>query len=104
MKVDVAKIASILGIPEKHIPLLVNAFLDESGSIFERLFAAIESSDFEQITLHAHSIKGSAANLRLEEVSELAKEIEFAGKESNAGFDYKGSATQLKSLVDSIEL
>jgi HPt (histidine-containing phosphotransfer) domain-containing protein len=104
MKVDITNIASILGIPEKHIPLLVNAFLDEATSIFEQLFTAIEQNDFENITLHAHSIKGSAANLRLEEISELAKSIEFAGKANDTTFDYKGSATQLKSLVDSIEL
>ncbi len=104
MKVDVAEIASILGIPEKHIPMLVNAFLEEAGAIFDDLFATIDAKEYEKVALHSHSIKGSAANLRFNEISELAKSMEFAAKESDASFDYQTTATQLKSLVDSIEL
>lgn len=104
MKIDVASIASVLGIPEKHIPLLVNAFLEETGTIFDDLFAAIEANDFEKMALNAHSIKGSAANLRLNDISELAKSMEFAAKANESSFNYKESATELKGLVDAIEL
>lgn len=104
MKIDTAHIASILGIPEKHIPMLVGAFLEEAGTIFENLFIAIDSNDMAGISLHAHSIKGSAANLRLEEIAELAKDIEIASKSGESDFDYSGSATRLKALVDDVEL
>ena len=104
MKVDTKEIASVLGISEAHIPILVGAFLDESKGILESLFAGIEAKDFSEITLHGHSIKGSAANLRLTDISDLAKTVEMAGKAEDASFDYTGTATRLKALIEDLEL
>jgi len=104
MKVDTKEIASVLGISEAHIPMLVGSFLDESKSILENLFAGVEANDFTEITLHGHSIKGSAANLRLNDISELAKSIEMAGKAEDASFDFKGTSQALKALIEDLEL
>lgn len=104
MKVDTKEIASVLGISEAHIPLLVGSFLDESKSILENLSTAVAANDFENITLNGHSIKGSAANLRLNEVSELAKSIEMAGKNKDSSFDFSGSCQRLKAMIEDIQL
>ena len=104
MKVDTKEIASALGISEAHIPLLVGSFLDESKTILESLSLGIQAKDFGEITLHGHSIKGSAANLRLNDIAELAKSIELAGKASDESFDYSGSYERLKALIEDLEV
>lgn len=104
MKVDTKAIADVLGIAEAHIPLLVGAFLDEAKGIISSLESAVEVNNFADITLHSHSIKGSSANLRLEEISTCALGLEQAGKTSDAGFDYKGESQKLKALIESVEL
>ncbi|MDH5464715.1 MAG: Hpt domain-containing protein [Thiovulaceae bacterium] len=103
MKIDHTLVAKELGISEKHIPLLINSFLDESKSIMENLTQAVTAQDFANIALYAHSIKGSAANLRISDVQEKALAIELAGKENNAGYDYPSEVNTLQSLIDSIE-
>ena len=104
MKIDIALVAKELGISEKHIPLLVNSFLDESKSIMENLTQAVNTKDFANIALYSHSIKGSAANLRIIDVQDKALAIEKAAKENDAGFDYANEATSLQSLIDTVEL
>ena len=104
MKVDSKEIASVLGISEAHIPLLVGSFLDESKEILESLFSGVEAKNYPEITLHAHSIKGSAANLRFNDIAELAKSIELAGKSEDAGFAYDERSKELKALLEGIEL
>lgn len=104
MKIDTKAIAQILGISETHIPLLVGAFLEEANSIVGKLEAASSTKNFTDITLHAHSIKGSAANLRLNEISEMAAGLEKAGKASDEGYDYVGESSRLKALITAVEL
>ncbi len=102
MTVNYSEIAEALKIPEKHIPLLIGSFINESVTIFEQLSEAIASQDYEKIGLHAHSLKGSAANLRLTPISDLALTMEQAGKAADAAYDYEGKYSELKALVDSI--
>jgi len=104
MKVNSKEIASVLGISEAHIPLLVGSFLDESKEILENLFSGIEAKDYTEITLHAHSIKGSAANLRFNDISELAKSIELASKAQDGSFAYDERSKELKALIEAVEL
>lgn len=103
MKVDSKEIASVLGISEAHIPLLVGSFLDESKEILEKLFVAVEARNYEEITLHAHSIKGSAANLRFDEITEVAKAIELSAKAEDTAFAYEARSKEVKALIESIE-
>jgi two-component system sensor histidine kinase/response regulator len=44
------------------------------------LTAAIESGDLSAVSLHAHSLKGSAGNISAHKLQTLAKEMEFAAK------------------------
>ena len=104
MKVDTKEIASVLGIAETHIPLLVGAFLDESKEIVEKLLAAVSSSNYADMTLHAHSIKGSSANLRLTEISDCAMGLEKAANSQDASYNYADESQKLKILVEAVEL
>jgi HPt (histidine-containing phosphotransfer) domain-containing protein len=104
MKVDTKEIAGILGISEAHIPLLVGAFLDESKDILAKLLESVSSNNYPDIALHSHSIKGSSANLRLNDISECALGLEHAAKASDASYDYSGESQKLKALVEDVEL
>ena len=104
MKVDSKEIASVLGISETHIPLLVGSFLDESKEILENLLAAVESKNYTDITLHAHSIKGSAANLRFNDIAEIAKSMELSAKTEDNSFAYEERGKELKALIEAVEL
>ena len=82
------EMAANIGLKPKHIPMLIGSFLDGSASIMQALSDAIANKDYSTIKANAHSIKGSAGNLKFNEVYEMAKEVEFAGNDSNADFEY----------------
>lgn len=102
MNIDAEAIAAQLGIPAQHISLLMGAFIEEAKGILDALESAIQTQDFKQIALHAHSIKGSSANLRIDEVSQIALKLEQAGKALDAKFDYATQFTVLKELIATI--
>lgn len=82
------EMATSIGLKSKHIPILVGSFLEESQSILDSLESAIESKDFNEIRLQAHSIKGSAGNLKFNDIYEMAKEVELSASDSNQDFEY----------------
>ena len=94
--------AAAIGLKPKHIPMLVGSFLEESVGILENLRSAIASNDYEGIKASAHAIKGSAGNLRFNEIYEMAKEVELAGSQSDASFDYEGHLGAIKEAVETI--
>ncbi len=49
----------------------------------------------------AHSIKGSAANILLTDISELAKEIELSAREEK-DIDYLGKYNTLSKMIEDI--
>lgn len=55
---------------------LVHLFVLTSRSDINKLQSAINSNDTEKVSMIAHSLKGAAVNLGLEEFFELAKIIE----------------------------
>ena len=98
------EMAASIGLKAKHIPLLVGSFLDESKGILERLQSAIKAKEFAAIKTSAHSIKGSAGNLRFKEVYEMAKEMESAGEKSDASFEYQAYFDAIKKAIRTIKL
>ncbi len=70
-----------LGIPENIYDSLLKVFIDETKPALKSLADSIASAKYEDAARHAHFIKGSAGNLRLESIYSLAKEIELGAKE-----------------------
>lgn len=85
---SIASMAADIGLKPKHIPMLVESYLEESEEILTRLEEAIRVKDYESINHNAHSIKGSSGNLHFNEIYEMAKSMELAGKNSDASFAY----------------
>jgi HPt (histidine-containing phosphotransfer) domain-containing protein len=96
------EMAAAIGLKPKHIPMLVGSFLEESVGIMEKLTEAINSKDYANIKTQAHAIKGSAGNLRFNEIYEMAKEMEFAAVDSDESFDYDGYLAAIKAAINTI--
>lgn len=103
-KLNHEEMAASIGLKAKHIPMLVGSFLEESTSILDALGESVEKRDYSQIKSNAHAIKGSAGNLRFNEVYEMAKEMEFAGTDSNEDFDYNGYLAAIKAALETIQI
>lgn len=96
------EMAVSIGLKAKHIPMLVASFVEESVSILDALQEAISAKDYANIKSNAHAIKGSAGNLRFNEVYEMAKEMEFAGAQAKSDFDYDGYLNVIKNAIGTI--
>ena len=81
-------IATSIGIKASYVPVLVDSFVVESRESMKNLKEAISSEDFVQMGLCAHSIRGSAGNLKFNEIHDMAKEMELACKSLDSSFDY----------------
>ena len=94
--------ATKIGLKPKHIPMLVGSFVDESHTILSALKAAIDSMDFDAIQMQAHSIKGSSGNLRFTELSNMAKEMEYAAANADETFEYREYFNAIKDAISTI--
>jgi len=96
------EMSASIGLKPKHIPLLIGSFLDESKTIMSSLENAIESKDYAGVKSSAHSIKGSAGNLKFNEIYEMSKELEFAGESADENFDYKSYLDAITKAISTI--
>ena len=101
-KIDLQTMAYKLDFDLEDVEMLVEVFLSEAKKNLVDLKNAIDTNNLEDIFRYAHSIKGSASNLTLQEISNTAKEIEDNARK-NATFDYKTSFEILKQLIDNIK-
>ncbi len=86
------------GIPEDVYDAIVASFYDEVRSKLDPLKAAIAGNDALTFSKIGHGIKGSAANLRLEDISAVGKKIEMAGKSGDSA-SFKGLYDELTKLI-----
>lgn len=100
--IDLQKIADELDFDLEDVEMLLEVFLDSSKEILLALKESIEKNDLEAIFSSSHAIKGSAANLTLNEISDLAKEMEHNARESN-NIDYNEKYLKLELLIKNIE-
>ena len=96
------EMAALIGLKPKHMPMLIGSFLDESTSILVALEDAVNAKDYLAIKSNAHSIKGSAGNLKFNEIYEMAREMELSSADSKADFDYSAYLDAIKSAIDTI--
>lgn len=61
---------------------VITSYIDDTQTVFDQLIDAIKSRDLENIRFHAHTLKGTAANIGAPSFSDHAKQIEFAAKDN----------------------
>ena len=98
MKIDRERALGELGIPSQMYDELLQIFKVQTESTLQELEGVVASSNHTEIAKLAHSIKGSAGNLRLDELQELARKIEFAAKGNADMAGISSDFTNLKAL------
>jgi HPt (histidine-containing phosphotransfer) domain-containing protein len=101
-KIDIEKIANELEFEIDEVEMLVGLFIESAYEELGKMKNAIEKKDFETLYKSAHTIKGSAANLMLEDISTTAKQIEFDAR-SEIDKDYMSEYLKLDQAVKMIE-
>ncbi|MFZ5603036.1 MAG: Hpt domain-containing protein [Pseudomonadota bacterium] len=92
--VDVSALQDLKEIMESEFETLIDTFIADSTSKLEELALAIAASDADALRKVAHSLKGSSSNICAGELSELARQLEFMGKEGTTS----GAAAILQQL------
>jgi PAS domain S-box-containing protein len=62
---------------------IMPTYLKDTQTHFEQLTCAVEFKDCPAVAAHAHALKGVGRNLSIETLSELAYQIECAGRENH---------------------
>lgn len=93
------EIVAAMGIKAKFAKAVFAAFIEESEAMLAALQKAIAEEEMQKIATAAHALKGSSANLHLHALSDLAKAVELAAQDSDHGFDFKGSLSEITALL-----
>jgi HPt (histidine-containing phosphotransfer) domain-containing protein len=99
--IDLQEIADKFNLEIEDIEMILEVFLESANENLENIKNASEKSDMKSLSHFAHSIKGSALNLDLKEIAQLANEIELKSK-NNEEYDYKSKYEKLKKLIDNL--
>lgn len=100
MQLNKQKALQELGIPEEFYDELMGDFITQTEGVLNKLDMLKETDNFEEIAKLAHFIKGSAGNLRIDELYSIAKEIEFTAKEKK---NIISSVEKLKSSFQGLK-
>lgn len=81
--VDINALQDLKEIMENEFETLINTFIQDSISKLAELEAAISAADADSLRKVAHSLKGSSSNICAGPMSDIAKQLEFLGKEGS---------------------
>ena len=83
-----------------YINELVQAYFEETPQLITKLQGALVKKDTEAFRQAAHSIKSTSNSFGALQFGELAKELEFMGRQANL----EGAATKVETLVNGYSL
>lgn len=101
--IDLQTIADELDFDLEDVEMLMEAFLESVDQNIQILKTAIETHDLQAIYLASHDIKGAAGNLLLNDIANIAKEIEINAKKHNT-VDYNEMYEKLILLLSDISV
>jgi CheY-like chemotaxis protein len=101
--IDHEALALKMGIKVKHIPMLLQSFMEESHANLERLRDAIEHKMLNEIEQCTHSLKGSAGNMLFFDLAEMCRDMELAAQEGTIAFDYRTLGKSIEEELYRIE-
>lgn len=99
--IDRDQIAAQLGFQRSDIDMLLAMFSKNAATSLEEMQKMIDENNMQGVVDAAHAIKGSAGNLKLNDIYTLAMTIEMAaknGKDNNLHTHY----TQLSILLNTL--
>ena len=80
---DYKILAENLGLDESELFEMTELFIEVSLSDLVRLEAGLKKVDADEVVEAAHSIKGAAVNLGLQEISDVAQGVEMNARQKN---------------------
>ena len=101
---DINKLRDELMLNDDEIVMLVNLFINKMKKSIPDLEDAIEILDYKKIQILAHGIKGSSANFRMENLQNMANELESMAKNHNTQYNYNYIFKNIKAIVEDIEV
>jgi HPt (histidine-containing phosphotransfer) domain-containing protein len=75
---NIAELAEYLSLEKEECLEIMGLFVETGMDDLKKLACAIERGDVKQAAMAAHAVKGAAANLRLLDISEKARQIEIS--------------------------
>ena len=90
-------VAQELKIPVNVLESIGRDFFEESAQSLIELRRAYSESDLEMVRLFSHKMKGAAANLRFNVISDLLSSVEENSSAANKEFDYTGYFDNIES-------
>ena len=86
-----------------QLQTLMKIYIKKMDEILPKLKEEIEKKAYGNISKLAHSIKGSSANFRLQEIQDLAHNMEKYAKEENTSYMYEECIKNIESLYQKIK-
>lgn len=96
-KIDMDHLKSALMLDEDQIKYLLGIYRQKMERSFQELQTAIEAKAYADVAFIAHSIKGSSANFRFDELTRISYVIEESAANKDAEFDYAEAYNVLRS-------
>lgn len=84
---------------ESYIEVL-QSFCEDYKEMYNAVEELYAAQDWENYTITVHGIKSSMGSIGAEEIQELAKQLEFAGKENRIDFIHRENANLLEKYMD----
>ena len=98
---DLDLLASELDFDRDDVVMLLEMFLEGAQVSLANMEEAIETNDITAISQEAHAIKGSAANMMLADIVDIANDLEVSAKQ-NKKINYLSLYTKLESMVEEL--
>jgi len=98
---DRDELAKTLGFSRSDVDMLMDMFLKNARTSLQAMENAIQQNSMHGIADAAHAIKGISGNLKMDEIFELSRDINYMAK-SSIDRDYAEDYQRLKSLIEKI--
>jgi HPt (histidine-containing phosphotransfer) domain-containing protein len=99
--IDIEALAQALDFEVADVEMLLELFVESAQVYLANIEDAISGKDLSSIAESAHAIKGSASNLMLTEIQELARQMESAAKASK-DIDYLSLYEQIDERLETL--
>ncbi len=76
----IANLRDMVGGEPEDLAELIDSFLEDAPVLLANIAKAVDTGDAVALRLHAHSLKSNAADFGAQELAELCKQLEMAGK------------------------
>ena len=99
--IDIEALADALDFDVEDMAVLLELFIESAQVSLANIEDAIDAHDMPTIMSAAHAIKGSAANLMLADIQDIARDMELAAKEGRK-INYLSLYSQLDEKIEAL--